>query len=104
MQLFSNKSVDDVSSPFFYEGYRAAGHLNVYVEWDLGGGTVTLEAKSPNNQYVTVAGQGMTEEGMFILESAPAKIRARLSGSNGASVNVWVESDSLVNKYVVVDR
>lgn len=94
MQLFYGQSTDGASAEFKHPD--GSKFLNVWVAGDLGGGTVWVEAQTPDGlEFVPLEGSSTTEAQMFTIEAAPFVGRLILSGSTGASVDAWVELESI---------
>lgn len=92
-QVFNGQSADGNSTNFKHLGNSKA--LNIYVAGDLGGGTVTVQAQTPDESgWIMVAGGEFTAAGMHSVFSAPFVGRLVLSGSAGASVDAYIESDN----------
>lgn len=92
MQLFDNQAADGASDDFKYFGGNS-GLLNLYVAGDLAGGTLIVEAETPDEStYLPVA--EVSGPGMHVLSAAPFVGRVRLSGATGASLSVWAEAES----------
>ncbi|MCE8012888.1 hypothetical protein [Billgrantia desiderata] len=92
MQLFDQQDADAASEDFKYFG-GATGLLNLYVAGDLGGGTLHIEAETPDEStHVPVA--SVTEPGLHVISAAPFVGRVRLDGSTSANVSVWAEAES----------
>lgn len=91
-QLFTGQAADGQSEIFKHYG---EGSLNIYIAGEMGGGTVTVEAQTPDGkQWVPVAGGDITGAGLHIMQAAPLIGRLSLAGSNGASVDAWAEQYS----------
>lgn len=99
LKLFDEQTVDGISEDFEYmHGTKA---MNIYVSGGLGGGTLTLEAKNPDGEYlyvgsIKVNGSSGTKgdgTGMYTLESFPYVGRIRLEGSSGASLTVFIQGN-----------
>lgn len=91
MQIVSAQAANGSTPDFEYLGSRQNGKLNIYVTGDLGGGTLTLEAKAPNGVYVAV--QTLTV-GAVSLDYAPAVFRLTLTGATAPSFSAYAEDDS----------
>lgn len=92
MELFKNQA-SDATSPAFAHFGGASGLLNLYVAGDLGGGTLTLEAETPDESaWVTVA--EVTEAGLHVVSAAPFVGRVALADATSPDVSVWVEAES----------
>jgi len=91
-QVFDNQAADGTSSTFKHLGSSRV--LNVYVAGTLGGGTVTVEAQTPDGErWVPVAGGSIDRPGMHAIFAAPFVGRLTLAGSTGASVYAYAETD-----------
>lgn len=90
MRTLAKQYTTDNSTPAFrYLG----GKLNVYLTGEFGGGTVAIEAKAPDGDWVPLTDSAMTEKGLFVVEAAPFVGRVTLSGADGASLGVYIEED-----------
>lgn len=105
MQVFTAQATDDRSSLFKHFGEDGDhNYMNVYVAGNLGGGTITVEAQTPDGlSWVPVAGGEITVPGMHVIDAGPFIGSLNLVGATGASVNAWVESDSQAARDRVAD-
>lgn len=93
MKVFDGQAANGNSLEFKIPSGGAL--TNIWVAGNLGGGTVTVEAQAPDDAtWVPINGGVMTEAQMITIESAPFVGRLTLTGSAGASVDAWVESDT----------
>lgn len=91
MKVFDNVVADGASAAF----PNHEGKGNLYVSGNLGGGTITVEAKAPGEAtWVPVEGVSITAAGMFVIDTAPAVFRLSLAGATTPAVNAWFESAS----------
>lgn len=92
MKVLDTLAADGSGADFSHLGFQMYGHMNLYVAGDLGGGTLTLEAKLPDGSgYVAVQ---TVNVGMTPIELSPAKCRLTLAGSTTPNVSAWAEFDS----------
>lgn len=92
MELFKNQTADGSSEAFAHFG-GASGLHNLYVAGTLGGGTLTVEAETPDESgWVPVA--EITEPGLHVISAAPFVCRVTLAGATAPDVSVWVEAES----------
>lgn len=92
MQVLSGLTSAGSSDDFVYPGARRAGHLVVYLSGSLSGGSVKLEAKTPNGEYREVASLGSIGD-IYQAKFGPAVLRLTLSGGISPNVSAWVEFD-----------
>lgn len=87
--LFEGQASDATSAEYVLTGDKK-GHY-VTVNGNFGGGTLTLEMQIAGN-WAKIDGGEFTEAGVKFLEGngSSKRIRAVLSGSSGASLNVGV--------------
>ncbi len=94
-KVFDNQTADGNSTTFKHLGSSRV--LNVYVAGSLGGGTVVVEAQTPDEaEWVPLAGGEIIEPGMHAVFAAPFVGRLSLSGATAASVDAWIETDDAV--------
>jgi len=92
MQVLDTLTADGSSDAFKHFG-GASGLMNLYVAGNLGGGTLTLEAETPDESaYVPVA--EITDPGMHVVSAAPFVGRVTLTGGTSPSLSVWVEAEA----------
>ena len=89
-KIFENQAVDGESIEVVI---TEADDAYIHVSGDLGGGTVTLECEIDGN-YALMDGATFTEPLMKVFDRVPAssKVKAILTGSTGADVNVIITS------------
>ena len=93
MNVFENQSSNG-DSTVFYHVAQGTEILHAYVEGNLGGGTLTLNAISPNGTTVSVAGaEEITTTGLKLIEAVSFEGFFTLSGSSGADLTVYVENE-----------
>ena len=95
-KIFDGQSADGPSLDFIHNTLRT-DTLLIYVQGNLGGGTITLRAYVPeegSSVSVPVSGGVIEETGLSVLEAPAFKGFARLNGSSGANVNMWIEQGS----------
>lgn len=86
--LFDGQSGDGTSNTFYKQ---SADDLNVYVEGGLGGGTLSLQAKTNNNTWVS---KDISSLGFQVVSSSVFTGRIELSGSTSPNLSVYVEAES----------
>ena len=87
--LFENQVASGESLPFEY--MLGTQMINVYVTGDLGGGSITFEAIAPNGVFTPVAGDPITEPGMYTFEAFQMVGKAVLAGATGANVSMFLQ-------------
>lgn len=88
--LFNGQAVNG-SSPVF-EYMHGTKMMNIYVSGDFGGGTLTLEAISPNNvTFVPVKSITINGAGMYSLQAFPFRARVTLAGATNPLLSVYVQ-------------
>lgn len=91
MLIVQTQIADGSTQEVIHIGSRQNGQLNIYVAGNLGGGTLTMEAKAPDNTFVPV--QTLTV-GMVSLDLGPLAYRLTLAGATTPSFSAWAEDDS----------
>lgn len=91
MQIVSAQAADGSTQDVEHLGSRQNGMLNVYVSGNLGGGTLTLEAKTPGGTYVPYQTLAV---GLVSLDLAPLVYRLTLTGATTPNFSAWAEDDS----------
>lgn len=91
--LILDEATADGDSDRFYHAAQRSGILHVYIEGDLGGGTLTLKAISPSGATVDVEDGAFTTPGLKILQANSFIGYFNLADSSGANVSIRVESE-----------
>jgi hypothetical protein len=92
MILFKNQTTDTAGSQSVFKySQRLPGKQNIIMaEGTFDGGTVSLEARRPGRDWVTITDSEFTAEGQSMLNGGSFDIRGALSGA-GASTDVTLE-------------
>jgi hypothetical protein len=94
-KIFDGQTADGDSLDFKHITPNRSNLLMVYIDGNLGGGTLTFYAHSPDDSVdMPLAGGSLDSEGAHVIEAPAFKGFAKLSDSSGADVSVWVESES----------
>lgn len=92
-QIFTAQETDGHSLPFLFMPNAAIGIGNIYIEGNLGGGTVIVKALAPNGQWIPVEdGRALTETGMHSIVAAPFIGKLTLDGATSPNINAWYQS------------
>ena len=102
-KIFNNQTTNGVSAQFKCFGVRNV--VNLYIAGSLGGGTITVEAETPDSTaWVPLAGGTISTPGLHVISAAPFVSRLSLAGSTGANVSAWVEIDDFVSRDRVIEE
>lgn len=102
IKVFDGQSANGTST-LFSNFTGTTGRVHVYVSGDLGGGTINVEARLPDESaWVAVDGGEITGTGLFILESSYFVGRLNLTGATTPSVDAWVVAETAETKVSVL--
>jgi hypothetical protein len=86
-QLFAGRTTDGTSGKVIIDHGRP---VNIIVQGDLGGGTLTVQAVTPGGA-VAVEGGSFTAAGMRMIDASNFTLQVTLAGASGADLNVYVD-------------
>lgn len=88
-KLFHGQAADGTSAPVVIDHGRP---FNVIVQGDLGGGTLTVEAVTPDGA-VPLEGGDFTAEGMRVIDADNFTLQVTLASSTNPDLNVWINTN-----------
>lgn len=102
MQIFTNQQSNG-ESDLFKNLVGSTGRVNVYISGDLGGGTIQVQALTPDgSEWVPVTGGEITNPGLYVIDSGYFVGRLTFSGATTPSVNAWAVLENSVDKLRVM--